>query len=306
MGQAARFRPPPWQISAGRCRALWLPRESMQSDCVSSSKLNLHRGSGTLGQAMPGLWKGNSVIKIRDFSCGNGINCPALRRRENRPLIVSGPTVTDPQLLAELGLPDYEAAIEVPEEMFSGHGLTLIDIEGLAEYIGQRHTRDLFRLETLSYYDVGSDGEDYHRYLRGEPTPNAQAKQPWLDHLRADIAAGRHWRRVHALTTPLTDYVRYECEWAYTFNVAGGEDVRIIDDAGAPLMGVGDFFVIDHEHVVRSHYDGGGRFLGAEVVAEVSAKAPYIALADAIWPTAHPFTDWWKRHPEYHRSTRAA
>ncbi len=43
--------------------------------------------------------------------------------------------------------------------MSDEHRLTLLGIDRLAEYIGQRHTRDLFRLETLSYYDVASDGE---------------------------------------------------------------------------------------------------------------------------------------------------
>lgn len=221
-------------------------------------------------------------------------------------MIVSGPNVTDPEVLRELALPEHEGAIEVPPEMFSGYELTLLDIDGLADFIGRRHTRDLFRLETLSYYDVASDGDDYHRYLQGEADPNAEAKQPWLDRLQADIAAGRRWRRVHALTTPLSDYLRYECEWAYTFNVVGGEDVRIIDDASEAFLGVGDFFVIDGEHVIRSHYDQGGRFLGAEVVTEISAKAPCIAFAELIWRTAQPFTDWWKRHPEYHRAGRAA
>lgn len=139
-----------------------------------------------------------------------------------------------------------------------------------------------------------------------ERAPNAEAKQPWLDHLRADTAAGRRWRRVHALITPLTDYLRYECEWAYTFNVEAGEDVRVIDDASAALFAVGDFFVLDGEHVIRSHYNPAGEFVGAEVVHEASAKAPYITISNLIWRTAEPFTDWWERHPEHHRSNQVA
>ncbi|HEV7451939.1 MAG TPA: hypothetical protein VGO16_11230 [Pseudonocardiaceae bacterium] len=42
-----------------------------------------------------------------------------------------------------------------------------------------RPTAALGRLETLDYYDVTSDGDDSHRYLRGEPAPTAAAKQPW-------------------------------------------------------------------------------------------------------------------------------
>lgn len=223
-------------------------------------------------------------------------------------MIVSGPTVTDPEVLRELGLPDHESAVDVTSELLSGAGLTLLDLDGLADFVGHHHTRDLFRLETLRYYDVASDGDDYRRYLRGEPTPTATAKQSWLDRLQADVAAGRAWRRVHALTTPLSDYLRYECEWTYTDNVAAGQDVRVvrvIDNAGDALLSVGDFFVIDGEHVVCSHYDRAGLFVNAAVVTDSAAKVPYIALADVIWRTAQAFTDWWQQHPEYHRNHAA-
>lgn len=127
-----------------------------------------------------------------------------------------------------------------------------------------------------------------------------------MDHLRSDIAAGRAWRRVHALTHPLTDYLRYECEWAYTDNVAAGEDVRIIDNPGSALLAVGDFFVLDGAHVVRSHYDHDGRFVGAEVLISDTAKAPYLTISNLIWPNAERFATWWERHPEYRRSGRVA
>ena len=48
-----------------------------------------------------------------------------------------------------------------------------------------------------------------------------------MDRLRADTAADRRWRRVHVVELPLSDYLRYECEWGYTDNAAHGEDVRI-------------------------------------------------------------------------------
>lgn len=81
-------------------------------------------------------------------------------------------------------------------------------------------------------------------------------KSGGLDQLRADTAAGRRWRRVHVLRFPLNDYLRYECEWCYTHNVAAGEDARILDatetPTGAALLSVGDFFVTDGEHAVRA------------------------------------------------------
>ncbi len=153
---------------------------------------------------------------------------------------------------------------------------------------------------------MDSDGDDYHRYLRGERAPSAEAKQPWLERLRADVAAGKRWRRVHAFITPLTDYLCYECEWVYTDNVAAGEGVRVIDTPSSALLAVGDFFVLDGEHVIRSHYDAEDRFVGAEVVSDPVARAPYLVISDLIWQSAEPFTRWWKRHPEYHRANRVA
>jgi hypothetical protein len=184
----------------------------------------------------------------------------------------------------------------------------VLTLPQLGDYIAERHARDLFRLEALPHYNAASDADDYRRYLRGETHPDAATKQAWLDKLRTDTAAGRRWRRVHAVWHPLSDYLRYECEWGYTYNVAHGEDVRILDldQAGLPRAlpaQVGDFFVIDGEHAVRSYYDDHGRFSHAHVLEE---PGPYLALAELLWHTAEPFTAWWAAHPQYHRGPRAA
>ena len=238
-------------------------------------------------------------------SCGNGINCPALHRREGQ-VIASGPTITDPEILHDLALPDHESAVEFSDEVIAKAQTVPLDLDGLAAYIDAHHTRDIFRLETLSYYAVDSDGDDYRRYLQGELHADADAKAPWLARLQQDEEAGRRWRRVHAVTLPLSDYLRYESEWCYTVNVDAGEDVRIIDDATDALLAVGDFFVIDGTHVVRSIYDQQGQFAGAEIVTDPTAKAPYVALSELAWRSSTPFIGWWLSHPEFHRSHRAA
>lgn len=183
----------------------------------------------------------------------------------------------------------------------------MLDLNEMADYIFSRFTRDLFRLEVLPHYDVASDDQDYHRYLRGDGEPNAAEKEPWLEELRADTAAGKQWRRVHALHHPLSDYLRYECEWGYVYNVAAGEQVRILDldalNLGAFERQISDFFVIDHQHVVRSWYDDDYRFSHAELIEE---PGPYLALADVVWSTAEPFTTWWARNSQYHRGAQAA
>jgi hypothetical protein len=186
----------------------------------------------------------------------------------------------------------------------------VLDLQQLSDLIDKRHTFDLLRVQTLDRYTVASDGEDYQRYLRGEAEPDAARKQPWLDHLRSLVESGRRWRNVHVLTTPLTPYLQYAAEWGYRYNVAAGQDVRIVelvaDDLLGNLAAVGDFWVIDHELVVRMEYDGGGRFVGAEVIPGPRDAALYRSVADLLWRQSEPFTSWWNTHPQYHRGTRAA
>jgi hypothetical protein len=181
----------------------------------------------------------------------------------------------------------------------------VLDLRQLGQVIAERHTTDLLRLETLPFYDTASDGGDYQCYLAGEARAGSAAKQPWLDRLRTDTAAGRRWRRAHVVELPLSDYLRYECEWGYTDNVVHGEDVHILvvgKSGMSAVAAVGDFFVIDHRHVIRSQYDAQGRFVGAEPVPETAdAAAARRALAEVIWEVATPFTAWWQAHPEFHR-----
>lgn len=221
-------------------------------------------------------------------------------------MVVAGTTVTDPVVLAELGLPDHESAVEVPRSVI--YEKRVLDVDEMAEWLGGHHTRDLFRLETRHTYTVESDGDDYRRYLNGEAEPDAAAKQPWLDTLAADTAAGRVWRKVHLVRGRITDYERYEFEWGFAYNVVCGEQVRVLEIDGpraSRLVDLGDFFVLDGEHVLRNLYDDAGRFLGSQVVYGGEASA-LRAIIDWVWDAAEPFTSWWERHPQYHRTTGAA
>jgi hypothetical protein len=205
--------------------------------------------------------------------------------------------------LAELNLPDHEGVVLVPPSLLR-EVREVLTLDQLGEFVAKRHSRDLFRLETLPFYNAGSDEDDFRRYLRGDPAPISKAKRPWLDRIQADVTAGRAWRRVHAVTHPLSDYVRYECEWGYVPNTAAGEQVRITELTPA-LAQVGDFFVLDGEHVVRSRYDSDCRFACAEVIHPGSAT-PLVALAELLWHQATDFATWWEAHPRYHRDTMTA
>jgi len=246
------------------------------------------------------------IAVLRDGLCPNTLDCPEIRGPLDDGRVIVRGDKPDAAVLAELNLPDHESAVIVPPSLVRGAGVRdVLTLEQLGEFVAQHHTRDLFRLETLSFYNAVSDADDLSRYLRGEPTPSAEAKRPWLDRIRADVASGRAWRRIHAVTQPLSDYIRYECEWGYVPNSAAGEQVCIAELTPA-LAHVGDFFVLDESHVVRSRYDETGRFVDAEVIGDSASAAPFLAISELLWNQATDFSTWWEAHPRYHRDTPVA
>lgn len=237
-------------------------------------------------------------------SCPNGISCPRVHDTDGDEVLVQGTTVTDAGVLAELPgeLPDHESVVAVPRSLLYPEPM---DVEEMVDWIFSRHTHDLLRIENHRWYSVESDGDDVERYHRGEPA-DAAAKAPWLRTLDEHTARGRLWRRVHVLPVgeALTRYEEYEFGSGFVDNAAHGEVIRILEAPIGQLDGVPDFFVIDGVHVVRSLYDEAGRHLGGQVIDGVDA-AVYRALAAGVWSSAEPFTDWWPRHPQYHRAAAA-
>lgn len=181
----------------------------------------------------------------------------------------------------------------------------MLDLDAVGALFESQCTCSAFRMEVMDRYDVVTDGDDVARYLAGEQVPDAAAKGPWLDQLRDDTAAGKRWSRVHVLQQPLSDYLRYECEWGYVYNAAAGEDIRILDlseqDRPDALIEQ-EFWILDDACVLRMHYDAGS-FVGGEVLP-ASELSRYRAARDAAWAAAEPFDPWWARHPQYHRASR--
>lgn len=173
-----------------------------------------------------------------------------------------------------------------------------------ARFFNDHFALTAFRLETLDTYTVESDGEDVARYLRGDPEPLPERKQPWLDQLAAESAAGKARSRVHVLTTPLSPYLRYECEWGYLPNARAGEHIRILDlsrTAAPEGLLAEDFWILDDSYVIRMHYDEQGEFTGGELTDELDR---YRRARDAALTASEEFTAWWARHPEEWRANR--
>jgi hypothetical protein len=170
----------------------------------------------------------------------------------------------------------------------------MVDEAALGAFLDSART-ELFRMEVQRVYDVGTDGSDYADYLAGRPGPDMEAKRAWMDQIRGEVARGLITRRVHIVESPLSDYLRYEMDWGYTYNAAAGEQIRILDTSRCecpPEMPDHDFWIRDNTEVVRMHYDGEGRYLGAEVLPPHHLSL-YQQARDAAWAAAMPFGEYW-------------
>lgn len=131
-----------------------------------------------------------------------------------------------------------------------------------------------YRLETLQRY-IGDEDDRQRAFLAGEelppPGPGKLDDLQLISELRR---AGRRVGRVHIVSLPLTDYMRYELA-AYAENAAAGEEIRIADAADTVLAEMTkDFAIFDSEtddpQVILFDYSTDGLICGYEHVTDRS------------------------------------
>ncbi|WP_030662432.1 DUF6879 family protein [Streptomyces rimosus] len=156
--------------------------------------------------------------------------------------------------------------------------------------------REAFRLEALDDYSGSSNPEMIRAFLAGEPQP-AEYNQQWVDDVRANTEAGKRMYRVHVVSRPLTDYLRFELGWGYVKNQAAGEEFFILDatDRDNPVSGVPDFWMFDESQIASMNYGENGKFLGAELQADASQ---WLEIRNVAMRNSVPFSDWWAQYGE--------
>lgn len=157
--------------------------------------------------------------------------------------------------------------------------------------------RSVFRLETLPSY--GGSGEDPMQAAFAAGEPYRPSGSGWADMLRSHHAAGRPQRRVHIVTEPLSDYLRFELTWGYGPHVAAGEDIRLLVappwPEGVPRR---DFWLFDDKSVYWMDYDPAGTWLGSEWTDDADDVAEARRVRDLVWPLAQPWARFVADRPE--------
>ncbi|MGW5527515.1 DUF6879 family protein [Streptomyces xanthochromogenes] len=156
---------------------------------------------------------------------------------------------------------------------------------------------EAFRLETLDDYGGSGNVDAYRAFLDGQTKPE-DYNADWLEEVRAWTASGRRVYRVHAVTRPLSAYLRFELGWGYRTNATAGEEFFILDltDRPSPLpSGVGDFWLFDSITAATMRYTSDARFLGADVLPDEQSAA-FVGYRDAALAHAVPFQEWWSKY----------
>ncbi|MFV2197688.1 DUF6879 family protein [Nocardiopsis sp. LOL_012] len=151
-----------------------------------------------------------------------------------------------------------------------------------------------FRLETLQVYDVGYEEEAFRRFLNDGGSVTNSAHEEWVRLVSGD----RRFRRVHVVTEPLTDYVRFESVWAYRANVKAGEDVNILPvTEGSWPEGIPhtDYWLFDSHQLVLMSYDLDGRMLTPELVTDPDQVVEANVVRDRALHASIPFSKYQKR-----------
>jgi hypothetical protein len=161
---------------------------------------------------------------------------------------------------------------------------------------------DIFRLETLSRY--GNSGEDpaLAAFEAGEPHLITPGKREWVALVRERTATGCAMRRVHVVTEPLTDYLRFELGWSYGPNVDAGEQIGIVPvPAGkswpTELPQRTDFWIFDLTVLYALRYDQSGAWLATERVTEPVAIEAARRWREAALRLAVPWREYIAGNP---------
>jgi len=164
--------------------------------------------------------------------------------------------------------------------------------------------RSAFRLELLQSYAGSGEDAALEAFRNGEPYYRHPGKHGWLSNIDRAQQVGASMSRVHVVVEPLSEYMRYECTWAYAPNVAAGEDVRIISVPEgqtwpASLGAAHDFWLFDDDRLYDMSYSGDeGEFHGVALNNDPEAVAQARRWRDAAWDLAEPWSQWIEQRPE--------
>jgi hypothetical protein len=153
---------------------------------------------------------------------------------------------------------------------------------------------EAFRIESLPLYTIEDNGEfaQFQRYQSGGLLPDIKINEDWYRSLDEWASQGKQLFRVRVLPNDSAQYVWFEIDWFYPYNVLHGERLFFILESDFRKHFnelLHDFWMFDREHVGVMNYSDEGRFLGGAGPSLPLEK--YVDLRNRILDMAMPFED---------------
>ncbi|MGW0734283.1 DUF6879 family protein [Streptomyces sp. NPDC002851] len=151
---------------------------------------------------------------------------------------------------------------------------------------------EAWRLETLPQYLVPQEVAEFAAFREGQPPLTPYTASSYTERVSRQRVEGKYNGRVHIVTQPLSEYLRFEFTRYYAVHVRAGDDIRILDvtDRPNPLQGVQDFWMFDRTEVVLMNYEQDGTQINREVFeGDVS---PFIEYQRIAMAASMPFEEY--------------
>jgi hypothetical protein len=164
-------------------------------------------------------------------------------------------------------------------------------------------TKSAFRLETLPEYRVDYEEQLIEDYLAGKEVEyKNEYLDWWLDLVQDRTAKSMSMSRVHVVSEPLTDYLRFELGVAYPKTSMAGEEIRLITEEGFDDIcdedeldvvfnrwGALDFWLFDDSRLFIMDYSDDGTWLGVNESFDEDDIKDAMRIRDAVTLASSPF-----------------
>ncbi|MFI6371513.1 DUF6879 family protein [Streptomyces sp. NPDC050546] len=124
----------------------------------------------------------------------------------------------------------------------------------------------------------------------GQALDPAERWADWHSLVTAATSRGVEVRRARIVSTPVSEYIRFEYDVTDGLNIAAGEDVRWLSRRSSTDLALpgNDFWLFDSSLVLVNHFDGDGENMEVELT-----DAPEVAMLcesafQAVWQRATP------------------
>ncbi|MFJ9158656.1 DUF6879 family protein [Streptomyces griseoviridis] len=127
----------------------------------------------------------------------------------------------------------------------------------------------------------------------GQTLDPAERWADWHAIVTEAAARGVAVRRARIVSTPVSEYIRFEHAVTDGLNIAAGEDVRWLSRRRASAIALpgNDFWLFDSSLVLLNHFDGEGENMDLELTEDPEVVKLCDAAFEAVWARATPHAE---------------